>query len=449
MTITHELAAFAARTRIADIPDDATAAAKVVLLDGIANAVAGSQEEVAQRVAEYTTKLGGVPDSTVIGRSERIPANSAAFANGVALHCLDYEVQGYPSAHGTSSIFPAIAAVGERQGASGPDIITAFVVGWDIQQRLRAGGEKGDMRGFHPPGIVGPIAAAAAVANLRHLGTADTAMAIGMAASRTGGLFGNNGTMTKATHPGNAARSGVESADLAAAGVTSNPDIILAKRGYSAAAFGGVFDVDLALDGLGQRFHLTNPGISIKPFPAEIYMQWPLDAMTQLKKRTGITLDDVADIILEPPVFRADLSRPEPITGLDGKFSYEYCVAAALVEDRVTIGTFTDAVRFSDAIVRALKKVTLRENPSIPHDKKTTWARVIVHTVDGRTLEETSSRYEGALGRAMPRESHLAKIEDCFTVGHLGDRFSAVVQLVDDLEEVADFSGLMHLLATN
>src|SRR5690606_19333777 len=104
---------------------------------------------------------------------------------------------------------------------------------------------------------------------------------------------GNNGTMTKATHPGNAARAGVESADLAALGVTSNPDILRDPRGYAAAAMGGVLDPGVLFDRLGTRFHLVDPGFTVKPYPAEIYMQWPLEAMTLLKRRTGITLDEV------------------------------------------------------------------------------------------------------------------------------------------------------------
>jgi hypothetical protein len=318
MNITHRLAEFAATTRFDALPVAVRSAAKTVIVDGIANAVAGSQEPAARKMSEYITSLGGVPDATVVGSVVRLPASQAALVNGVSLHCLDYEVQGYPSAHGSSSILPAVAAVAERENASGADVLTAFTVGWEVQQRLRAAGEKGDMRGFHPPGIVGPLGAAAAVANLLGVSADETAMALGLAASRTGGLFGNNGTMTKATHPGNAARSGVESVDLALLGMTSNPDILHARRGYVAAAMGGVFDDDLAVGDLGSRFHLEDPGFSIKPFPAEIYMQWPLDAMTTLKQREGLTLDDVVEVIVEPPVFRADLSRPLPASGLDG-----------------------------------------------------------------------------------------------------------------------------------
>lgn len=447
MSVTSQLAEFASRTTYSDLPDDVVAAAKTVLIDGIANVLAGSREPVAERLRAYTTGLGGTPQATVVNSTVRLPAGQAALTNGVALHCLDYEAQGYPSAHGTSSILPAVAAVAERDSRSGAEVLTAFVVGWDVQQRLRAGGEKGDMRGFHPPGIVGPLAAAAAVANLSKLDTDTTTMAIGLAASRTGGLFGNNGTMTKATHPGNAARSGVESADLAALGVTSNPDILHTRRGYVAAAMGGVFDDELALDGLGSRYHIVDPGFSIKPFPAEIYMQWPLDAMTELKARTGITPDDVVEVIVEPPVYRADLSRPEPVTGLDGKFSYEYVTAAALVENRVHIGTFTDEVRFSPAMVTTLGKITLKENSDIPSDKKRTWARVTVRLRDGSEHEQVSTKYEGAIGRPMSAQTHQAKIADCFAEGGAAAIRERVIDLVDNLERMDDASTLFELLA--
>ena len=447
MTDTSRLAEFIAHTRFTTIPADAVAAAKIVILDGLANAAAGSREDVATKVADYTTALEGAPQATVVNRAQRLPAGQAAFTNGVAMHCLDYEVQGYPSAHGTSSILPAVAAVAERESLSGAAVVTAFVVGWDIQQRLRTAGEKGDMRGFHPPGVVGPLGAAAAVANLLGLDVDRTTMALGLAASRTGGLFGNNGTMTKATHPGNAARSGVESADLAALGVTSNPDILRDKRGYAAALMGGVLDSALLLDGLGEKFHLVDPGYTIKPFPAEIYMQWPLDAMTTLKKRTGITLDDVEQIVVEPPVFRADLSRPSPASGLDGKFSYEYVVAAALVEPRVRIGTFTDEVRFSPQLERALKLIVLKENPEIPRDKATTWCRITVRTRDGAVHEEVATTFEGTPRRPMSPATHAAKVADCFDEGKLGDRLDAVRDRLDRLEVLDDFGELMRLVA--
>jgi 2-methylcitrate dehydratase PrpD len=81
--------------------------------------------------------------------------------------------------------------------------------------------------------------------------------------------------------------------------------------------------------------------------------------------------------------------------------SYEYVTAAALVEPQVRIGTFTDEVRHSPEMVSAPERITVRENSNIPHDKRSTWARVIVRTTDGRVFEEVSEKFEGAIGRPM------------------------------------------------
>ncbi|MGH3760967.1 MmgE/PrpD family protein [Actinophytocola sp.] len=346
-------------------------------------------------------------------------------------------------------IMPRVAALAlcERTGAAGRALITAYAVGWDVQQRLRAAGEATALRAFHPPGVVGPLGAAAAAASVLGLEAASTAAAFGLAASRTGGLFANNGTMAKATHPGGAARSGVECADLAALGVTANPEILDAHRGLADALFGGEANWDVLTGGLGTTFHLVDPGFTIKRYPAEIYMQWPIEAMATLRERTGLSTEDIESIVVEPPLFRRDLSRPAPESGLDGKFSYEYCVTVALTEERVGIGSFTDEVRFSPAVRVTLPKVALLENPEIPRDKLHTWSRVTVRTRDGRELTETCRRFLGAIGRPMDRDTRLWKVTDCLTEAGAGDRVARLVAVVERLEEVDDLTELTSLLS--
>ncbi|MPZ79599.1 MAG: hypothetical protein GEV28_04035 [Actinophytocola sp.] len=445
MTPTGQLAEFVAETGFRELPADVVAAAKVAILDGFANLLAGAGQPVAERETGYVTGQGGVRESTVVGGG-RVPAALAAFANGVATHCLDYEIQGHPSAHGTSSILPTALALGERTRASGARLIAAYVVGWDVQQRLRTAGELTALRAFHPPGVVGPLGAAAAAASVLGLDAAATATAFGLAASRAGGLFANNGTMAKAMHPGGAARSGVECADLAALGVTSNPEILDAHRGFADALFGGTADWDAVAAGLGKTFHLVEPGFTIKRYPAEIYMQWPTEAMATLRDRTGLSTEDVESVVVEPPLFRQDLSRPAPESGLDGKFSYEYCVTVALTEPRVGIRSFSDEVRFSPAVVETLPKVRLRENPMIPKDKRSTWARVTVRTHDGREVSETCRSFLGSIGNPMDRDTRLAKVADCLGSVGAEDRAGRLVDVVERLEEVDDLAELTSLL---
>jgi 2-methylcitrate dehydratase PrpD len=430
-----------------DLPGDVRAAAKTVILDGLANLAAGGVQPGAVVVRRYAASRAGVPQAVVAGQGQRLPAADAAWCNGAFMHCLDYEVQGYPSAHGTSSILPAALALADTHGASGETLLAAFVRGWDVQQRLRSAGASAPaLRVFHPPGVVGPLGAAAAAAVVRGLDAEMTRGALGYAASQAGGLFANNGTMTKATHPAMAARAGVEGAELAALGLTTNPSILEDPRGYVRAFFGDDFDQEALLSGLGVRYHLVDPGFSIKPYPAEIYMQWPTEAAHVLRHEHGVDPAEVDEVVVEPPVFRDDLSRPLPESGLDGKFSYEYCVAVALACEEVTIASFTDPVRFSAPVVDMLGRIRLRENPAISADKQGTWARVTVRLADGRELTETCRRYPGAIGRRMERERHLAKVRDCFAVAGVADRADDVIGLVDRLDQLDDVGELTALL---
>src|SRR5688572_1585535 len=317
--------------------------------------------------------MGGRPDCTVVGASFRTNAPLAAFVNGAAMHVLDYEPQGIPSTHGTSTLLPGILALTEVNGASGRAVATAFAVGWEIQQRIAMAARKAESRPFHPPGIYGPPACASGCARLLGLPEDKVRMALGIAASRTGGLFANNGTMTKSTHLGNAGRMGVEAVMLAADGFTANDSIFETPRGYVVTLFGDDFDWDALLAGLGEQWSVQRHGYNIKRYPAQIGMQWATECVSLLREKNGIRADDVEWLELEVPAKRAvDNSIPRVATGLAGKFSYEYCAAAALTQDRVGIDTFTDAVRFSVPMEDALNKIRLKPNPDIPTATKET-----------------------------------------------------------------------------
>src|SRR3954469_8450466 len=207
---TRKIAQFIAGTRYESIPRPVIDATRTIILDGVANLLAGSRQEEVEPVRRYVERLGGKPDCTGVGASFRTNAPSAAFANGACMHVLDYEPQGIPSTHGTSTLLPGILALAEVNGASGRALVAAFAVAWELQQRIAAAAQKAQSRPFHPPGIYGPPSAAAACANLLGFDEKKVRNTLGIAASRTGALFANNGTETKMTHPGNAGRMGVE-----------------------------------------------------------------------------------------------------------------------------------------------------------------------------------------------------------------------------------------------
>ena len=438
MKATEQIARFIAKTRYEHIPTRVIDATRTIILDGIANVLAGSTQPVLEHVRRYVERLGGRPECTVVGAAFRTNPPLAAFANGAAMHVLDYEPQGIPSTHGTSTLLPGILALAEVNGASGRAALTAFAVGWEVQQRIAMAARHAESRPFHPPGIYGPPACAAGCANLLGLDERKARMALGIAASRTGGLFANNGTMTKSTHPGNSGRMGVEAVLLAADGFTANDSIFEAERGYVETIFGAEFEWDALLAGLGEQWNLEQHGFNIKRYPAQIGMQWATEAVVLLKEKNEIRAEDVEWLELEVSSRRAGLSRPLPATGLDGKFSFEYCAALALTQDRVGIDCFSDATRFSAPVEAALKKIRLKPNPDIPTMTTETWVQARAGLRDGRVLVERCDAYRGSARNPIGRDAHLVKIKDCMCRVLPEPAMERLIDLVDRLQDLPD-----------
>jgi 2-methylcitrate dehydratase PrpD len=446
LPVTSGLAAYIAGASLQALPDAAIEAAKVAILDGLGCLAAGSLEP-APTLARAALNDEPSGHCMVIGSSVTASPATAALLNGIALHALDYEVQGMPPAHGTSSILPGVLALSERRSVAPDRAVLAYVTGWQVQQSIRTAARDCAFRGFHPPGVVGPLGAVAACSVVLGLPAAQVAGAIGLAASRTGGLFANNGTMAKPTHPGNAARSGVESALLASAGMSGNTRILEMPGGHFETFFDERFrptDVLGALD----RYAIVEPGFTIKKYPSEIYMQWVIEACRQVRVRDGFSLDAVTEVIVEPPVFRPTLSRPRPASGLDGKFSYEYAAAVGLSQNDVVIASFDDETAFSEPVQRLLPMVRLVHNTDIPQTLDRMWTRVTVRLADGTELVERCDRFPGCPERPMTREQRHRKVVDCLETGGLTeDEAHRLIALVERLETLPSWKPILELLA--
>ena len=277
----------------------------------------------------------------------------------------------------------------------GNRVITAYVLGWEIQGRLRAASAPATAPGYHPPGLVGPLGGAAAAAKTVGLDADQTLMALGIAASRTGGLTANTGTMVKSTHPGNAARMGAEAAILAGMGYTASDEVLESPVGYAAAIFGGEFNWDVATGGLGASWRLVDPGFDIKRFPAQVYMQNAIEAALNLREQNGVDPNNIEQVTIRRR--GRGHSGPVPRSGLDGKFSVEYCAAAALLDGHVGIDTFTDARRFSpdmEAIAGSHRQWSRKDR-----SRARRWPPPLLK--DGTTVSAECSAFTGSASNPM------------------------------------------------
>ena len=290
-----------------------------------------------------------------------------------------------------------------------------------------------------PPGLVGPLGGAVAGAKVLGLDAWHIQMAMGIAASRTGGLTANTGTMVKSTHTGNAARMGAEAAILAAAGYTSSDSILEAPNGYSDALFDGNMDWEILTNGLGVSYRLVDPGFDIKRFPAQVHMQNPIEAVLNLLESHSLRADDVENLTVHTG--GRGHSGSLPASGLDGKFSIEYCAAAALLDGTVGIETFTDDRRFSPDMEETLGKIQVE-----PSNQDSADVKVTALLKDGRSAEAECRGFRGSARNPMSREERMDKVIDCVGRVLTDQDADRLVSLIEDLENVADISEIMDLI---
>ncbi len=449
MAATEALAKLIAETPYESIPREAVEAAKAVVLDGIGVMLAGSLEEPARIVADYVRDMGGNSQCTVYGHGFSTSPVMAAFANGVAGHVLDFEPMWHPTTHPTSPVLPPILALAELRGdsISGRDFLAALIVGFEVQGRIRMASAQMDLHGFHPPGLVGVMGSAAASSRLLALGPGATRMALAISASRAGALAANIGTMTKSTHCGNAGRMGLESALLAARGLTGNDEIMEHPLGYANVLFGEGFDLGAVTHNFGNPYRLVDPGVAIKKHPSQYGTHRGIDAALELRDQHGIRPETITGVTIEAPVMPY-VSRPYPRTGLEGKFSFQYTVALALLDGAVNIGSFTDDRRFAQDMADMLGKIELRMDPDIPANFEGMWTSVEVRLADGRSYTARCDRPRGIWGSPLTQEERLAKYRSCASLALSEEAVERCVQVVEELDLAPGLQELIDLLRT-
>ncbi len=417
--------------------------------DGLAVAAAGAAQDAPLIAVRLERELRSQPRASVIGHGLQPGVAAAARLNGMAMHVLDFEPMWKPPNHSLSTVLPGLLALAEWLESKGYPphggrVAIALAKGVEVQARLRqASGqyEPAELT-LHPPGIVGPIGSAVACADLLGLDEGQWVNAIGIAASRAGGLLANVGTMTKCLHCGDASAHGVEAAMLAAAGFTASPDSLGGPHGFGNSYFGDAFDPS-ALSALVSTPSLLAPGPAWKLFPSQYATHFAITAALALSKR--VCADRIERARLTTP-FMPYIDRPTPASGLDGKFSYQYCCAVALLDGRVDVGSFTGE-RFADPRLKALlHRITLIQDQSISGRFDEMHVEIELELRDGTQVVEKCTSPPGSWGLPFPAQELQEKARGLLT-GAVGD--SAATQLLELLEgplESLSVSACMRLL---
>jgi aconitate decarboxylase len=432
----------------ADDLDAATIAmVKRLIADGVAVAVAGSAEEAPRLIAEHAHEQHCAERSTVWRFGFKTSPSQAAFVNAASMHVLDFEPMSSPPTHAVSPTVPAAFALGEALGSSGREIVAACAKGFEMQGRVLAAGIH--MRGslpFHTPGVVGVMGSTVASAHLLGLNADQLAYALGIATSRCSGLSANTGSMVKCTHCGNAAAAGLDAAGLAKRGFVAHPDIFEASRGYVATFFPTHFDYDTML-AYGRPFRCVDPGMAIKFYPSKYPTHFVITAALGLRDRVTDPRRIREVLICTPDIDDAD--RPQPRSGLEGKFSFQYTTSIALLDGKVGIKSFTDERRFAADVVSLLGKCKVVRDPNASNDTSNMRVEIHVTLDDGSTVSQVCKRPPGSWGEPIDPNQHGAKLRDCLGTRLEGAAVERVLTMLDDLDRATptQIAHLMTLLA--
>lgn len=269
---------------------------------------------------------------------------------------------------------------------------------------------------LHPPGAVGPLATAPACGTMLGLAGERLAAAVGIAASRAGGVLANVGSMTKALHCGDAAAHGLEAALLAASGFTANADAIGSPRGWGPSLFGASFDPAPLLAPIDPPRAL-DPGPAWKLFPSQFATHFAITAALAARDAIDGAVDQVRRMeLLVPPMPYID--RPLPVSGLDGKFSWQYTAAVALLDGTVGPGSFTDRRRFAPDVVGLLERTVLTPDAAISGRFDRRHVDVVLE-LPNRTLTRRCDAPLGSWNRPVDPERIRSKAKGLLT-GALG-----------------------------
>ncbi len=439
--LTRALGRFVAELRFDRLPPRAIAVAKLGFTDCVAVMIAGSGEPVV-RIARDVLVAKGANDgeARLIPSGERIAGPDAALVNGTAGHAFDYDdvaLDGHPSA----VLVPAILAEAEALGASGRDMIAAYVAGYEVWAELLSRQlDHLHTKGWHPTCVFGAVAAAASCAALRRLDAAQTATALAVAASEASGVIANFGTMMKPLQVGRAAQSGVLAARLAAAGLSAAADAIEHPNGYLVATSPkGALDLERSADQLGATWRIESHGLNVKQYPMCYCTHRVVDGVLDLAAAHDIDPASVERVDVRIGEVQLKMLRNHrPVTGLEAKFSIEFAVASALAARRAGLGELSDGfVRRAD-VQALIEKVhcdtvaeTLPDMPFAPFDQ------VTVTFADGKQVQSPPLRHargsiEAPLGAAELRR----KFDDC-VAGALGAvEGAALFAALDGLEQL-------------
>lgn len=424
------LAGWVAELEIDDLPGEVRARVEDLLLDALASAFAGRTQELLEQVDPAARAFGGAGQSTVIGGKPAGPAAAVllnAYAITAATLC---DVYRPGLCHVTPVALPPLLALAEEHRTTRGDLLAALAAACEVTVRLARGIDYPAMRerGWHSPGVVGPVGAAAGVARLLGLDAGATAKALAHGAAQGAGTFAALGTESVKFNQARGSASGLLAGLMGAAGLAAAEHWFTHTDGGMGRAYSNGGDPDAVVEGLGTEWELGQ--ISLRRWPAASSVQSLIDAVLELRSEASLNWDLVAriDVELGPTAFQVSGPRlwGDPLAAQQ---SARWAAAAALADGDWWLEQ-SSSERIADAglSAHACDQVSVREVPHLGQSG----VRVTVTLATGAELVAARNEAPGDPPCPLTREQIESKLRRSAPNANLCDELLEFVRRDDD-----------------
>ena len=453
---TAELAQWAAKLEFVDIPADVAAEVRTLLVDFIRVATIGAATPWGVETFRMVLGLGGAPRSTVLSHGDLIDPVRAAFANGCFAHGADTDdthVGGM--IHPGAVVIPAALAVAELLSASGRELISAVVAGYEAAIRIALSVQPSHFkRGFQATGTCGVFGAAVAAGRVMRLSQVQMAGALGMAGSFAGGLaqFYYSGSSVKRVHAGRAAEAGVTSALLAKHGLYGPADIVEGAAGF-AHGYADAFQASRITSDLGLEYRMRE--ITIKPNATSARLQASVEATLRLVTDHEVAPGQIVSVRVGiPSVIAGRLTQPAPPDCSAAQLSLPFTIGlAALIGRERGARTFLTVddyqAHLDDRQVRRIARATVCEVDPVIEAATTEMSvpsAVSMRLADGREITEQVDFALGSPGRPFDKDALEALFATAARLLPRPDSSRQILAAVDALSADAPVAELTQLL---
>ena len=451
----RRLARFVLALELKDLPTPVVDRARLLTLDTLGCCLASVRYDFGRAVRAAAERLGGRPESLVVGGSVRVAAANAVLANATLAHGLDFDDTREDAIVHTGSVaVPTSLAVGEATGADGRAVLAAIVAAVEVMCKVGlAVPGKFHARHYHPTALTGTFAAAAAAGKLYGLSEDELVRAFGICGSQAAGIieYLADGSWTKRLHPGWNAHAGVTAALLAQSGFTGPETVLEGEHGFYRAFAGGVEParLDELLASLGRVWELEQ--LTFKPYPCGSIAQPYMDCALRLRESRGVRADDIVEIRCRtaagpvPRLWEPLASKHAPQNGYAAKFSLPYLLAVILTRGRASLAEFEDDVVRDPQILSVASRVGYELDATIDYPRQFV-GHLRARLKDGRVVEEWQDHPRGGPDSPMSREEIESKFRGNASLVMSEDRVSQVIRNVMRLDAEPNLLNLTQSL---